>query len=326
LCCRCALDAQNAPSPTGTKSQVKQMLCGRLRRQRKKMITLDYEHWLNQLGINSKSIKPEDILSAQMLEDKTVLGLDIYQYSKKEESKQRLVPIVFDLIYKQTEEWITKYELALFTNNYNFRKNFIHTGDGGFQILNNPICGIVFLVRFFTVLNLFNNGRYIPELHDFIDDLEIRACMTKGNVFEYNNNHFGKPIIQNARILAADKLNRFTIDENINKWFNKEINGIASLQIRTSHEIEKLLGLKKDSLKDSKLFPQDNHLLIEDLPIGANAFRSITKQKIGEINIKNDTNSIYNIEIQLITEIENQDDMRTLYINIGNSNANDLKV
>jgi len=36
LCCRCAPNAQNAPSPSGAKPQVKQMLDGRLRRIKEK--------------------------------------------------------------------------------------------------------------------------------------------------------------------------------------------------------------------------------------------------------------------------------------------------
>lgn len=290
------------------------------------MITLDYDSWLKQLDINSDSIAPENLLASQFLSEKTVLGLDIYQYSKKEEDKQRLIPILFDLLYKQTEQWLNDYEKPLFSNIDNLRKDFIHTGDGGFQILENPLCGIIFVLRFFTILNLYNIGKYLPELHAFIGDIEIRACLTKGNVFAYNSNYFGKPIIQNARILAADKLNRFIIDENINKWFDKELNGIASLQIRTQHEIECLFQLPVNSLEKSKLFPQDHYMLLDDLPVGAYTIRSITKQKIGDVIVKNDVNSVYNIEIQTITIIDNLPGMNTIFINIGNSNSNGLNI
>ena len=269
---------------------------------------------------------PEVILKYLVSSEKTVLGLDIYKYSKKKEDKQKLVPIVFDILYRQTVEWITEFEIEIFTDLKNIRKKFIHTGDGGFQIFDNPIVGIVFLIYFFTILTLFNNGNCFDKIRKFVGKIEIRACLTLGNIYKYNKKYFGKPIIQNARILSADKLNRFLIDENINNWFDKHLNGLTSIKIRTARDIEKILKIPNESYTKSRIFPQSHYLEVDSLPVGGHPIVNVTNQKIGELSVKNDINSIYNVELQRIANIGNIKEPKTLIVNIGNSNTNGLSI
>jgi len=146
------------------------------------------------------------------------------------------------------------------------------------------------LLHFYTLLNLYNSGLYLNDYYAITKEIEIRACMTKGSVFKYHSNYFGKAIIQNARILAADKLNRFLIDENVNNWFNENINGITSLLIRTGKEIEDILKLPNESLKDSYIFCYNNFLTVAGMPTGNSSIKHVTKQKIGEISVKEDKN------------------------------------
>lgn len=282
---------------------------------------------LKKYGLDLENLLPDSILNEleqNHTSEKTVIGLDIYHYSKMENKPQILIPVVFDLLFAQAEQWIKQYEKNLIPDDRYLQESFIHTGDGGFLLVDNPIVGIVFLLHFYTLLNLYNSGLFLREYYEVTKEIEIRACMTKGSVFKYHSNYFGKAIIQNARILAADKLNRFLIDENVNNWFNQNVNGITSLLIRTGEEIENILNLPPESLKESKIFCYTNFLTIGDIPAGNSSIKHVTKQKIGEISVKDDKNSIYNVEIQrfALFDIPGEKlNLNSIVITIGNSNA-----
>lgn len=289
-----------------------------------------YLETLKNYGLEIENILPDSIfneLDQNHTFEKTVIGLDIYHYSKMENKTQILIPVIFDLLFVQAENWMKQYEKNLIKDQEHLQDSFIHTGDGGFLLVDNPIIGIVFLLHFYTLLNLYNSGLYLNEYYAITKEIEIRACMTKGSVFKYHSNYFGKAIIQNARILAADKLNRFLIDENVNNWFNKNINGLTSLLIRTGKEIEALLQLPPESLKESKIFCYENYVTIDGIPTGNSSIKHVTKQKIGEISVKEDKNSIYNVEIQryaLLEIPESSLKINNIVITIGNSNASGL--
>ena len=115
------------------------------------------------------------------------------------------------------------------------------------------------------------------------------------------------------------------IDDNIDKWFNKNINGIITLQILNSKDIADVLNIDKSEIKNSKIFPTGNFLEVDGLPVGTHSIRNITKQKIGEISTKNDVNSIYSIEIQGFTIVDAlAENKKKLFVNIGNTNANGI--
>ena len=57
-------------------------------------------------------------------EQKAVVGIDIYRYSQYGKYKQTLIPMVFDLILEQAEEWCRTDESAFF-HEYDFASNFI---------------------------------------------------------------------------------------------------------------------------------------------------------------------------------------------------------
>ncbi|MEE3435959.1 MAG: hypothetical protein VZQ47_10420 [Treponema sp.] len=285
---------------------------------------------LKNYGLEIENILPDSIfneLDQNHTFEKTVIGLDIYHYSKMENKTQILIPVIFDLLFVQAENWMKQYEKNLIKDQEHLQDSFIHTGDGGFLLVDNPIIGIVFLLHFYTLLNLYNSGLYLNDYYAITKEIEIRACMTKGSVFKYHSNYFGKAIIQNARILAADKLNRFLIDENVNNWFNENINGITSLLIRTGKEIEDILKLPNESLKDSYIFCYNNFLTVAGMPTGNSSIKHVTKQKIGEISVKEDKNSIYNVEIQRYAHFEIPGEtirLNNIVITIGNSNASGL--
>ena len=161
------------------------------------MKQIDSYSWFLQKDFDYlNKLLPNDIINQLEISNKTVIGIDIYKYSKKEENQQKLIPFIFDILYRQTEKWLNEYEIEFFKTNYiELRKDFIHTGDGGFQIVDNPIYGILFILYFYTALSLYNNNQFLYNLHNIVEDIEIRSCMTLGNVYHYDNNYFGKPII-----------------------------------------------------------------------------------------------------------------------------------
>jgi hypothetical protein len=50
--------------------------------------------------------------------------------------------------------------------------------------------------------------------------------------------YYGKPIINNARILNKDSLNRFIIDKSVYQYFTNYFNGIGNLPRITIESIE----------------------------------------------------------------------------------------
>ncbi|NPV51653.1 MAG: hypothetical protein HPY60_10740 [Candidatus Methanofastidiosum sp.] len=103
------------------------------------------------------------------VENKSVLGIDIYKYSEYPECAQVYIPVLFNSIYSLTVNLCIKGELFFF-NSYakteaEFKQNFISTGDGGFQIFDNPIQSIIFAANFELNVRRFNSGSYISKLN-----------------------------------------------------------------------------------------------------------------------------------------------------------------
>jgi hypothetical protein len=209
---------------------------------------------------------------------------------------------------------------------YNFEGHFIPTGDGGFVIFDNPLQALVFNALFSSLLLTYNSSRFYPKLRNHTGPIFLRSCMTTNDVFYYNGNLYGPAIINNSRILSKDKLNRFLIDENSHNWFLKKINGIESitetfyekiLQINgspTGKYISSLFGNLADSAKH-RTNPK------------VSKFKNCHLQKIGYITSKNQTISIYNVEIQLYQYFmdENDDNQGTGFIvSIGNTNSSGI--
>jgi hypothetical protein len=221
-----------------------------------------------------------------------VLGLDIYKYSDYEENKQNLIPFIFDLILDETSKHIKQTERPFFLENFDVRKNFISTGDGGFILFDTPLHGLIFNMHFFAVLHLFNTGHFFPKLSIYIGNIIIRSAITFDRIFNYENNYYGKAIINNSRILNKDRLNRFIIDENVFNYFNKYFNGIESLPIISFDSIKR--ALKINIGMDTAFFRMEQN---------NDSIKSVHIQKIEEMYSKDTKlllyNEKYNITFQL---------------------------
>jgi len=259
-----------------------------------------------------------------------VLGLDIYKYSEFDEDKQNLIPFVFDIIFDEAWKHITQTiqglpsDLPLFRDIKDTRENFISTGDGGFLLFNTPLHAVIFNLHFYSILHLFNTGHFYPRLSKYIGDIIVRSAITYDNVFRYEKKYFGKPIIDNARMLSKDKLNRFIIDKSVYQYFNKYFNGIGNLPIINIESIERAMGI---NIENNLIFftrrenENRKNYFIND------RIRNVHIQKIEELTSKNTRLELYNLEIQIFTiqcdEIDTNKEV-SLLITVGNTNLNNI--
>jgi hypothetical protein len=284
----------------------------------------DLEKELNKIDVVFKTSKEEsevfnfDNFSYVHIpqEKKAILGIDIYQYSKYEESKQKLIPFVFDLIIEKTINYLKVSEPSIFIN-FNINDNFISTGDGGFIIFPTPFHAFIFNLEIYSVLHLFNTGHFYPKLSKYIDGIIIRSAITYGNIYSYENNYYGKAIITNSRILSKDRLNRFLIDKDSYNFFISEFNGIESLSILRIKDLKRFLKITENF--ESNIFsePLQNKIFNWCL-------RNIHIQKINDLSSKETILEVYNLEIQFLAGYMETDkglnSATTFILTVGNSN------
>lgn len=263
------------------------------------------------------------------IENKSVFGVDIYKYSSYPENIQIYVPVLFKSIYTLTAHICLKNE-SIFFSDYagkisEFQQNFISTGDGGFQIFDNPIQAIIFGAYFELNVRRFNSGSYTSNtnknLFSIIDRIELRYCITYDKTCSYDGNFFGAGIINNARILAKDSLNRMLIDENTLRWFDRHLNTIENLIVIKKSGFLKLPLFKTlDKEKETVLFTDEGN---------DNTIKSLDILKIGSIKSKNAELNIYNLKIQFSltfgTEKEFGKEYKNFLFTIGNLNTQGIQ-
>jgi hypothetical protein len=242
-------------------------------------------------------------------EIKAVLGLDIYKYSDYEEDKQSLIPFVFDLLLDGGFEYIHDAEKTLFKDITTIRDKYISTGDGGFIIFPTPLHALVFNLYFFAALHIFNSGHFCPGLSKYIGELNIRSTITYDNIFNYEDNWYGRAIIKNSRILSKDQLNRFLIDKETYNYFMKNFNGIETLSI-----------IKNDIFKQIMHIKEDFHSVIFDGKHN-NLLKNIHIQKVEDTLAKNTKLNIYNLEIQFNATSSLNGTKVSYIFTLGNTNV-----
>ena len=150
-------------------------------------------------------------VSYDRISRKSVLGIDMYQYSSYGQFEQTLIPFLFTAMFESTIKLCLENHKFIFQN-YNIdriERNFISTGDGGFLLFNNPLQSLLFASNFAIVLRVFNAYHYYPKLRRIIGGINMRYAITYDKVYTYNNNYFGRGIINNARILQKDNLHYY---------------------------------------------------------------------------------------------------------------------
>ena len=277
---------------------------------------------LRKLKIENIDLKELENLAREAQKEKAVLGIDIYRYSEYPIEKQVYIPILFDFIYilcvqdclEKEEFFFKKYK------NFNFfKKHFIGTGDGGFQIFDNPLEAIVFSIYFQTYIKKFNSGTMISpaidNLHRVIGTIELRYALTFDKIHQYNSNFYGSAIINNSRILAKDKLNRYLCDSMTYQWFEKNVNGFENLSVLHKLDLLKTNYFKKyESSLKSELFDTTKTLVKSSIAL-----------KIGDIQSKNTNLSIYNLYIQALMNRKSSKNYDDYVISVGNLNTKGIE-
>ena len=250
---------------------------------------------------------------------KAVLGFDIYRYSKYPQLEQALIPPLFKSLYETTIDNCITLEKFFFKdlNVSDFKNKFIDTGDGGFQIFDNPFQALIFAFYFQAGIVRYNSGHIASkDIFSIVGEINLRYSLTYDKIFFYNKNYYGPAIINCARIMSRDKLNRFLIDNNVFSWFNKEFNSIENLQVIEPKEDFKYINFLKND------FNEENYSsLIFNLE--KKTILNVNVLKIGEIISKSDIISIHSLHIQIRLTSDGKD-LRKYTITIGNMNSTGL--
>lgn len=263
-------------------------------------------------------------LDFQTWQKHAVLGLDIYKYSKMEEVPQAVVPVVFDLIYDEAISFCLGTEPTIFhsCDSQWFADRFISTGDGGFQILANPLQALLFAMSFQNILHLFNTYHFYPKFRSLLDSLTLRYCLTYDHVYRYKDNYYGRAIISNARVMSMDKLNRFLMDENAMDWFAITLNGIETLRIASVSNMIQRLNIPPNVPVKSLHFQAPHVKSNQSIAINL-----IIAQKIRQMSPKGDLVSAYNVYLQYLAAFRHETDTgkgADFVMSLGNTNSVDL--
>ena len=262
-------------------------------------------------------------LPNKYLTEKVILGIDIYKYSQYPLVEQIYIPVLFDTLYKATVVNIIEGENFFFniygTEHEDFEANFISTGDGGFQIFDNPLQAVLFAFYFQMNVRRFVSGsnklEFRKKLHKIIDSIELRYVITSDLIYYFKSNFFGPGIINNARILSKDNLNRLLVDVNTVRWFTNNINSI-----------ENLMDIDKESFVLTDYFKNYNTKLHSRIFKIKNCIKSVDILKIGSITAKHSNLDIYNIHIQAILDLAiDKHAYKSFVITLGNLNTSGIQ-
>ncbi|MEQ8324427.1 MAG: hypothetical protein RIC15_06995 [Vicingaceae bacterium] len=283
---------------------------------------------------SEKAAVPDDTKLRSLLQDttrfkdfgtKTVLGVDIYQYSQYHSLEQTIVPFLFKLIYREAARLCAEKAgfIFQFHKMEEFEKKFIDSGDGGFQIFETPLHAVVFAIHFELFVRYYNSYQFYPKLRKLVGPLNLRYALTHDQIYQFDNNFYGPCIINCNRILSKDELNRFLIDENTYNWFMLNMSGLENLQILSIGEIRRIKEFEEYKVQDGidSIFPEEIDFDPKRSIIGVDV------QKIGKIAVKSTSLSIYNVHMQYLGGLSNREDpeMKTwITLTLGNLNTSGI--
>ena len=262
-------------------------------------------------------------ISYDKISRKSVLGIDMYQYSSYGEFEQTLIPFLFKTMFESTIRLCLENHRFIFQkyDRERIERNFISTGDGGFLLFDNPLQSVLFACNFAVVLRIYNSYHYYPRLRRIIGGINMRYGITYDKVYTFNKNYFGRGIINNARILMKDDLNRCLIDEHAHSWFTTNLDGVENLQLATLDDIANIFEFSTDYDRSY-------------LSSGDEIFESETSRrygiinsdilKVGVIQSKETSISVYNLHLQVAIRLVNDDDpnqKRLITVSLGNLNT-----
>lgn len=251
--------------------------------------------------------------------EQSVLGIDIYKYSKYDYEKQKLIPFIFSLLRNEAEQNFLRCEPFLkdYYSEKQLEQEMIHTGDGGFFIFRNPLDAVIFSLFFNIYLHLFNSFHFYPLLRKYVGPITVRYTITYDQLYKIDSYFYGPAIIKNARIISKDMLNRFLIDNRTYEWFLLNTRGIENLPIIRLKELNHLFSIEKED---------EESFLLGDTEKDP-GIRYVFCQKLEKINVKDDDLEIYNLTIQsVLTCYSDKDSDNSIRITstAGNMNCNGI--
>lgn len=257
---------------------------------------------------------------------RAVLGIDIYQYSTYGEFEQTLIPFMFKTLFSATIRMCLENHRFIFQeyDEARIERNFISTGDGGFLIFSTPLHALLFASNFAVVLRIYNAYHFFPKLRSIIGGISIRYAITYDKIYSFENNFYGRAIINNARILQSDTLNRCLIDENVHRWFTLNMEGIENLQVITIEEIANISYFNE--FDTSMIQTHQDKIFSKDATRREGIINSDIL-KIGKIKSKETELNIYNVHIQVSQRLCNDDDpsqTKLVTVSLGNLNTSGI--
>lgn len=253
----------------------------------------------------------------------SVLGIDIYRYGMFQHLEQTLIPSLFKIFFNKT------IKLCLDSNQFIFQKytaekienSFISTGDGGFLIMNSPMHSIVFAINFEIVVRAYNSYHLFPKLRNIIGAISLRYAITYDTLFTFENNFYGSGIINNARILEKDGLNRCLLDENTYNWFLTNIDGIENLQVYTIEDVANIFHFQD---YNRKLIKEGENEIFGSSYSRYTGIINADILKIGQIKAKEMDLNIFNLHLQVSLDISSDtaaSQKRIITVSLGNLNT-----
>lgn len=292
----------------------------------------DFDKRLNALLEMSDQCAGESCES--LYEQKTVLGIDIYRYSKYELLPQTIIPSLFRRVIYSAVDDLRKYESTFFRDysDHDFENAFISTGDGGFVILDTPLHALLFAIYLASKLKIYNTGRLSAREYRITGEITYRYAMCFGGVYQLEKNWFGPAIITCARILSVDRLNRFLLDEKTNDWFDQNLNGVETLLSLGMNNLSSNDALKP-FLSPEKVGGGKGSLMLPELGNDPGRINSnilnVTVSKIGDLEVKKDTISVYSVHLQVYIvyiTFETVQSPEKYVVSVGNLNVAGLEM
>jgi hypothetical protein len=257
---------------------------------------------------------------------KSVLGIDIFKYSSYGVFEQTLIPFLFKTLFKNaTRLCLTNHRFIFqhYDEEY-FQKNFISTGDGGYIMFDTPLHSLVFAINFAVMLRVYNAYHLYPRLRRIIGGVSMRYAITLDKIYMFENNFYGRGIINCARMLSKDDLNRCLIDENVHSWFTINMEGVENLQVITIDDIANIYDFKN---YDRSLLASSNDEIFQHDVTRRYGIINADILKIGKISSKETELSIYNLHLQVTLNLTNDDDpsqKKTITFSLGNLNTSGI--
>lgn len=256
----------------------------------------------------------------------SVLGIDIYRYGLYKHLEQTMIPALFKILFDKTIRLCLENNQFVFQNytKEKIEKSFISTGDGGFLIFETPMHSLFFAINFEMMVRAFNSYHHFPKLRKIIGSISLRYAITYDTIFHFENNYYGSAIINNARILEKDTLNRCLLDQRTYEWFLTNIDGIENLQTYTIYDIANIYeftGYDKKYIKEG-----ENDIINTRLSRYTGIINSDIL-RVGQVHVKETQMNVFNLHLQVTTYAyadDKKDSKRRITVSLGNLNTSGI--